>query len=87
VTEVLEGRFPIRQAPLVLANILAPVINRLFGFGLAELVAPGGVLILSGILAEQADSVRSTAEAHGLTFVGKGQMGDWVAITCKRLNG
>src|SRR5512142_2549012 len=35
VTEILEGRFTIRQAPLVLANILAPVINRLFEGGLA----------------------------------------------------
>ena len=55
VTEVRDGRFLIRQAPIVLANILAPVIIRLFGMGLADLVAPGGVLILSGILAEQAE--------------------------------
>ena len=30
VSEVLEGRFQIQKAPLVLANILAPVIVRLF---------------------------------------------------------
>jgi ribosomal protein L11 methyltransferase len=86
VTEILQGRFPIRQAPLVLANILAPVIIRLFGVGLAELVAPGGLLILSGILTEQAESVVSAALDSGLKFVEKHQMGDWVAITCRRAN-
>jgi ribosomal protein L11 methyltransferase len=80
VTEILEGRFPLKQAPLVLANILAPVIVRLFGLGLADLVAPGGSLILSGILAEQGDSVRSVAEEHRLKFVEKHQMGDWLVL-------
>jgi ribosomal protein L11 methyltransferase len=84
VTEVLEGMFPIRQAALVLANILAPIIIRLFGLGLADLVEPGGVLVLSGILAEQAGSVESAAQAHGLFVLERRSMGDWVAITCKR---
>src|SRR5512134_287361 len=34
VAEVLDGKFPFRQAPLVVANILAPVIVRLFDAGL-----------------------------------------------------
>ena len=89
VTEVLAGRFQvsskdggreIRNAPLVLANILAPIIIRLFDMGLAELVSPGGVLILSGILAEQAESVIFSAKAHGLKLVEKRQIGDWVAL-------
>jgi ribosomal protein L11 methyltransferase len=84
VTEIRDGKFPIRQAPLVLANILAPIIVRLFGMGLADLVEPDGVIILSGILAEQAGTVQSAAEQHGLRFVEKQQLGDWVAITCRR---
>jgi ribosomal protein L11 methyltransferase len=80
VTEILGGKFPIQQAPLVLANILAPIIIRLFGMGLADLVAAGGALILSGILAEQAESVQTSAEEHGLKFVEKRQMEDWVAL-------
>ncbi len=89
VTEVLAGRFQapsrggsrgIRNAPLVLVNILAPIIIRLFGRGLAELVSPGGALILSGILAEQAEGVISSAEAYGLKLVEKRQIGDWVAL-------
>ena len=80
VTEILQGGFPVKQAQLVLANILAPIIIRLFGMGLADLVAPGGGLILAGILAEQAESVQICAEEHGLKFVEKRQMGDWVAL-------
>ena len=80
VTEVLAGKFQIRNAPLVLANILAPIIIRLFGSGLAELVSPGGALILSGILAEQAGGVISSVEEYGLKLVEKRQLGDWVAL-------
>jgi ribosomal protein L11 methyltransferase len=92
VTEVLAGRFQapsrggsrgIQNAPLVLANLLAPIIIRLFDMGLAELVSPGGALILSGILAEQAEKVVSSAEAHGLKLVEKRQIGDWVALVVR----
>jgi len=86
VTEILEGSFGVRSAPLVLANILASVIIRLFADGLADLVAPGGVLILSGILQEQVESVVSDAQAHGMELVEKRQMGDWAAMICKRSN-
>jgi len=84
VTEILEGKFPVRQVRLVLANILAPIIIRLFGMGLADLVAPGGALILSGILAEQAEAVQACAEQHGLQFFEKRSMGDWVALLLMR---
>lgn len=80
VTEVLAGRFQVRNAPLVLANILAPIIIRLFGLGLAELVSPGGALILSGVLAEQTEGVISSVEEYGLKLVEKRQIGDWVAL-------
>ena len=84
VTEILDGNFSIRQAPLVLANILAPVIIRLFGMGLGNLLAPGGALILSGILKEQGDLIEAAARAHGFDLVETSLMGDWVAMTCKR---
>lgn len=89
VTEVLAGRFQalsrggslvIRNAPLVLANILAPIIIRLFNTGLADLVSPGGALILSGILAEQVEGVIACVESHGLELVERRQSGDWVAL-------
>jgi ribosomal protein L11 methyltransferase len=83
VTEIKEGKFSLTQAPLVIANILAPVIIRLFAAGLADLVAPGGALILSGILETQANDVEEAARVHGLIPVGRRQQLDWVAIECK----
>jgi ribosomal protein L11 methyltransferase len=83
VHAVLAASFAFRQAALVTANILAPVIVRLFGDGLADLVSPGGVLILSGILADQAGEVEAAAEAKGLTLYERRQEGDWVALGFK----
>jgi ribosomal protein L11 methyltransferase len=83
VPEVLAGKFGVWNAPLVLANILAPVIIRLFDAGLTNLVAPGGSLVLSGILVEQAESVISTARTHGVKLVENRQSGDWVALVVR----
>ena len=80
VPEVLSGKFGIRNAPLVLANILAPIIIRLFDMGLAKVASPGGALILSGILADQAAVVIASAETHGLKLEERHQLGDWVAL-------
>ena len=84
VQEILDGRFAFRKAPLVLANILAPVIVRLFGAGLAELIEENGAIILSGILQDQAQSVIEAAQAKGLRTNERKQMGDWVALTMSR---
>ena len=48
VDEVKAGNFDIAQAQLVLANILAPILKKLLDAGMGDLIAPGGVLILSG---------------------------------------
>lgn len=83
VREVRQGHFSIRRAPVVVANILAPVIIRLFDAGLAELVEPGGTIVLSGILAEQASGVEAKGKEMGLEFVERVQQNDWVAIVMK----
>jgi len=80
VQEILEGRFAFRKAPLVVANILAPVIIRLFDAGLAELMEADGALLLSGILQEQSQNVIAAAQAKGLRMNEQRQMGDWVAL-------
>jgi len=79
VEEIKAGKFAFNQAPLVLANILAPVLIRLFEAGMTDLIAPGGAIILSGILDHQADGVAASAKKHGLAQVEQRQMGDWVA--------
>jgi ribosomal protein L11 methyltransferase len=84
VAEILAGRFAFRKAPLVLANILAPVIVRLFDVGLADLIEENGSIILSGILQEQAQSVVEAAQAKGLRINERKQMGDWVALAMSR---
>jgi ribosomal protein L11 methyltransferase len=84
VTEVLSGKFPFKSAPLVVANILAPIIIRLFDAGLADLVESNGEIILSGILAHQAENVIEAAQAKGLKRSDQRQMGDWVAISLKK---
>ena len=85
VAEVRAGQFAFASAPLVVANILAPVIIRLFEAGLADLVEAGGAVILSGILFEQAEKVREAAQAQGLVLTEQRQMGDWVALACRKL--
>jgi ribosomal protein L11 methyltransferase len=84
VTEVLQDKFPFCTAPLVVANILAPIIIRLFDAGLADLVDPGGEIILSGILAHQSESVLGAAQARGLQVNDQRQMGDWVALSLRK---
>jgi len=84
VEEIKKGSFSLKQAPLVLANILAPVLIRLFEGGMADLISPGGVIVLAGILDEQGQSVKASAEAQGLTFVEQRRSGDWVALVMRK---
>ena len=84
VREILQGSFEFNRAPLVVANILAPVIIRLFDAGMTELIEEDGSIILSGILFEQEQSVIETGQAYGLRMKERRQMGDWVALTMSR---
>jgi ribosomal protein L11 methyltransferase len=84
VTEVLAGQFAFKSAPLVVANILAPVLIRLFDAGLADLIQPNGEIILSGILDHQSESVIEAGQAKGLKRGETRQMKDWVAISMKK---
>lgn len=84
VTEILAGAFTVKQAPLVVVNILAPIILRLFDEGLTNLVAPGGLLLLSGILDEQADRVLSRSQQEGYTVLEKAMIKDWVVLVLQK---
>ena len=57
---LLEGR----RADLLLCNILAPVIEALSPC-FADLLAPGGVGFLSGLLVDQAPGLEKVLAAHG----------------------
>jgi ribosomal protein L11 methyltransferase len=84
VPEILAGQFACKTAQLVVVNILAPVIVRLFDAWLAELAEPAGAVVLGGILQEQAGGVLQAAGAAGLQLWEKQQMGDWVAMAMIR---
>lgn len=84
VKEIREGKFAFSSAPFVLVNILAIVIIRLFDEGLGDLVSEHGVLILSGLLADQADKVGEVASAHGFGLVEKREMAGWAALAVRR---
>ncbi|MEK7278109.1 MAG: 50S ribosomal protein L11 methyltransferase, partial [Chloroflexota bacterium] len=72
---------------VVVANILAIVIVKLLGEGLTQTLAPNGTLIVSGILAEQADKVVAALNSAGLNVIDKRQSGDWVAMAARRNDG
>jgi len=80
VDEITLGAFDIIEAPLVIVNILATIIMRLFDENLASLAAPGGVLILSGILEPQSEQVLQKAQQFGLRLLEKREIEDWVAL-------
>ncbi len=84
VAEVLSGQYAFSSAPLVVANILAPIILRLLAQGMADLVEPSGFLVLSGILDRQAVEVERDVSARGFTLVEKTTIADWVAFTFQK---
>ena len=82
--EILAGQFSLRQAPLVFANILAPILVRLLDEGFGRMIEDGGCALLSGILAEQEDSVLQAAARNGLRLLERQQISDWVALALAR---
>jgi ribosomal protein L11 methyltransferase len=69
------------QWDVVVANILAPVIIGLLAEnGLLGYVAPGGRLILSGIIEEQAPDVAAALVAAGGQVTQTITAGDWVTL-------
>jgi ribosomal protein L11 methyltransferase len=80
LTEILSGNYSIQKAPLVMANILAPVILRMLAEGLGDLLTVDGHLILSGILEEQASEIENTLMEQGLQLIERSLIDDWVAL-------
>ena len=82
--DVLAGRYGLAQAPVVVANILAHVLVDFFANGLVETVAPGGLLILSGILRTQGPEIRARLGWHGLTLAAEERRDDWLCVIARR---
>lgn len=81
-----------RQFPIVVANILAEIIVKLFdgaygGVPLHDPVADDGTLILSGIIEEKDEMVLEAARRHGFQEVERYQESDWLALVLQRSDG
>ncbi|MGM0574631.1 MAG: 50S ribosomal protein L11 methyltransferase [Myxococcota bacterium] len=74
----VPGRFPV-----VLANILAVILIDLAD-DLAAHTAAGGRLVLSGVLASQADEVLARFRQAGLVAAGVARRGEWVRLDLDR---
>ena len=83
-SEILEDIFPIRQAPLVVANILAHILLELLEQRLEDLVSPNGLLLLSGILEENEPEMMAALEGRNLTVKKRIQMDDWAALALQK---
>jgi ribosomal protein L11 methyltransferase len=82
--DILAGQFALKQAPLVVANILAPILVRLLDGGLARLLAPGGRLLVSGILDRQHGDILEAIARAWLREMDWIQMGDWLGLAASR---
>jgi ribosomal protein L11 methyltransferase len=84
VADGMDSPLLAARAPfdLIVANILAgPLIALAPGF--TNALAPGGTIILAGLLDSQADAVAEAYEALGLTCRARGQ-GEWPVLVLNR---
>jgi ribosomal protein L11 methyltransferase len=74
---------PRRGYDVVLANILARPLRRLSG-AIARAVRPGGTVILSGLLADQENEVRSAYRARRLVLSRRIPIAGWHTLVFRR---
>ena len=84
VPEILAGKFSYQKAPLVVANILLKVLEELFDQGMGKLVEDNGILLISGILVDQIETIAEKARMHGFLLVEHIALDDWAAIAFKK---
>jgi ribosomal protein L11 methyltransferase len=90
VVEIRQGSLPTVSAEypagadILVANILAATLQEMAAGGLARAVRAGGIAILSGILADQAQGVIEACEAHGLRWRSSMEQEDWRALIFER---
>jgi ribosomal protein L11 methyltransferase len=81
IQEIKDGAFPIKRARVVVANILAHILVKLFDQGITNLMTEDGVLLLSGILEENQSEILTALERHHLVVSKRIQITDWVAFS------
>jgi ribosomal protein L11 methyltransferase len=86
VQEILSEKFSLPRASLVIANIIAPILEELFEEGLGEIVTSEGQLVLSGILEKQLPAILNCLEQSGFMFRKTLRQGEWAAVLADRNN-
>ncbi len=86
VQEILSEKFSLPRASLVIANIIAPILEELFEEGLGEIVTSEGQLVLSGILEKQLPAILNCLEQSGFMFRNTLRQGEWAAVLADRNN-
>lgn len=71
------------KADLLVANITASVLEHMIVAGLVRAVKDGGIVILSGLLVAQIESLSAICDLHGLTHVETRVEEDWRALVYK----
>jgi ribosomal protein L11 methyltransferase len=74
---------PAPSAPLVLANLLRPLLLCVARAGFALGAVPA-TLIASGLLAHEADEVAAAFARHGLVEADRRQSAEWAALVLRR---
>jgi ribosomal protein L11 methyltransferase len=69
-----------RTWDVILVNILPHIITALLDQGLASHLAPGGRMILAGIIEEREADLRSYLSGRGLSVTRRLAQGDWVSL-------
>jgi ribosomal protein L11 methyltransferase len=80
-----EGSLPTGDGlfDVVLANLIATLLVRLAS-QLHDELAPGGILVASGIFVDREDEVRDAFAVAGLAVAERVAEGDWVALEARR---
>lgn len=84
VADGMDSPLIAARAPfdLIIANILAgPLIDLAPAF--AQSLAPGGTVVLAGLLDRQVEAVSRAYEAEGFTVADRG-FGEWPVLICQR---
>ncbi len=68
---------------VILVNILPHVIISLLDAGLHTYLAPGGAMILAGIIEEREPDVRAALARHGLIATARLTQGDWIGLSVR----
>ena len=82
---ILKGDFELQKSPLVVANILSPILIRLLDEeGMADLMEDQGLFIFSGILEEHSEPFFEALARHNLGIIEEIHHKEWLGIVAKK---